>query len=449
MRPEIHFTPERNWMNDPVGLIRYQGYYHLFYQYFPYEKRWGTMHWGHAVSKDLVSWRHLPIALYPSRLEDCNGCFSGSAAQDGGKMYLYYTGVRYDKVSPDNIHESENGLFTSCQLGIASPDGFTFDSHEKKLLIPAFTDPKLGSRVHTRDPKVWKDSDGWHMVLGSQYERQGQSAGQLLFYESRDGWTWSFQNRCLLPGEVMVECPDLFRADGSWVLMASLMGRGTGEEPEHISYAGVTDFHPETGELHVHSDRLFPLDDGMDLYAAQTMKDEQGRNVMFAWVRMPKALEGEPWIGMYTLPRVVTVRNGRLRYAVHPYVKEKFTKACGPQVCSGDVVRLVAELEEGGRINIGGYEIRRNGRMLDTDRTRVFPKDAARWLRRTHTKLADGRCSLEIYVDHGILEIFVNEGERVITQVVYGMQGAICWEKVKGLCCWKIEDASADVLPEC
>ena len=134
MRPEIHFTPERNWMNDPVGLICYQGYYHLFYQYFPYEKRWGTMHWGHAISKDLVSWQHLPVALYPSRLEDCNGCFSGSAVQDGGKMYLYYTGVHYDKVNRENIHESENGLFTSCQQGITSLDGFTFDSHEKKLL---------------------------------------------------------------------------------------------------------------------------------------------------------------------------------------------------------------------------------------------------------------------------------------------------------------------------
>ena len=95
MRPEVHFTPLRNWMNDPVGLIYYQGNYHLFYQYFPYEKHWGTMHWGHAVSKDLVNWQHLPIALYPSKLEDCNGCFSGSAAEDGGKMYLFYTGVHY------------------------------------------------------------------------------------------------------------------------------------------------------------------------------------------------------------------------------------------------------------------------------------------------------------------------------------------------------------------
>lgn len=439
MRPEIHFTPVRNWMNDPVGLIYYEGNYHLFYQYFPYEKRWGTMHWGHAVSKDLICWQHLPIALYPSRLEDCNGCFSGSAAEDGGKMYLFYTGVRYDKMNRENIHESENGLFTSCQIGLVSQDGFTFDNHQKKLLIGAFTDPKLGSRVHTRDPKVWKDSNGWHMALGSQCEQQGKQVGQILFYQSMDGETWSFQNSCQMSGEVMVECPDLFQADGRWVLMASFMGRGTGEQPEHISYGGVVEFDPVSGELQADSSMLFPLDVGMDLYAAQSMKDEQGRNVMLAWVRMPQALDGEPWIGMYTLPRVVSVSNGRLNYTVHPLIRDRFTIACRPEQFVQEAVRIEAELEENGNIEIGGYQIKRKGMLLLTDRTKVFPKDAVRWLRKTQTQLTDERCLLEIYVDHGILEIFVNGGEVVITQVVYDRYHSFCCENARKLCCWKMK----------
>ncbi len=439
MRPEIHFTPVRNWMNDPVGLIYYEGNYHLFYQYFPYEKRWGTMHWGHAVSKDLVSWQHLPIALYPSRQEDCNGCFSGSAAEDGGKMYLFYTGVRYDKMNRENIHESENGLFTSCQIGLVSQDGFTFDNHQKKLLIGAFTDPKLGSRVHTRDPKVWKDSNGWHMALGSQCEQQGKQVGQILFYQSMDGETWSFQNSCQMSGEVMVECPDLFQADGRWVLMASFMGRGTGEQPEHISYGGVVEFDAASGELQADSSMLFPLDAGMDLYAAQSMKDEKGRNVMLAWVRMPQALDGEPWIGMYTLPRVVSVSNGRLNYAVHPLVRDRFTIACRPEQFVQEAVRIEAELEENGYIEIGGYQIQRKGMLLLTDRTKVFPIDAVRWLRKTQTQLTDERCLLDIYVDHGIIEIFVNGGEVVITQAVYEMNHSFCCEHASKLCCWKMQ----------
>lgn len=437
MRPEIHFTPIRNWMNDPVGLIYFQGNYHLFYQYFPYEKYWGTMHWGHAVSKDFIRWQHLPIALYPSRLEDCNGCFSGSAAEDGGKMYLFYTGVHYDKVKKDNIHVSENGLFTSCQIGMISSDGFSFDNNEKKLLIPALTDPELGSRVHTRDPKVWKDSEGWHMVLGSQSEQQGKLIGQILFYKSVNGITWTFQNCFRMPDVEMIECPDLFQADGSWVLLVSLMGRGMGEEPEHISYGAVVNFDAESGELQAESSTFLPLDAGMDLYAAQTMKDEQGQNVMLAWVRMPQPIDGEQWIGMYTLPRIVSVRDGRLWYAVHPLVKEQFSISCRPEYFVRGAVRMEAELEVNGRIEIGGYEIKRTGTMLYTDRTNVFPKDAERWLRKTQSRLSGGRCRLEIYVDHGIIEIFVNDGEMVITQVVYGMQGTFCCENVKSLCCWK------------
>ena len=94
MKPKLHFTPPQNWMNDPNGLIYFQGKYHLFYQHFPYTCQWGTMHWGHAVSNDLVHFEHLPIALYPSKYADRNGCFSGSAIAYHNQLYLYYTSIR-------------------------------------------------------------------------------------------------------------------------------------------------------------------------------------------------------------------------------------------------------------------------------------------------------------------------------------------------------------------
>ena len=95
-RQRLHLKAPDNWVNDPNGFIYYKGYYHLFYQYFPYGPRWGTMHWGHAVSRDLVTWEHRGIALYPTVREDRNGCFSGSAIEKDGKLYLVYTGVRYE-----------------------------------------------------------------------------------------------------------------------------------------------------------------------------------------------------------------------------------------------------------------------------------------------------------------------------------------------------------------
>ena len=91
MRPQLHFTAPYHWINDPNGLIYFQGHYHIFYQHFPYANKWGTMHWGHAITKDFIHYKHLPIALYPSKDFDRNGCFSGSAVEIDDKLYLYYT----------------------------------------------------------------------------------------------------------------------------------------------------------------------------------------------------------------------------------------------------------------------------------------------------------------------------------------------------------------------
>ena len=97
---KIYVKPENCWINDPNGFIYYKGEYHLFCQCFPYGPRWGRMHWYHMVSKDLVNWEKKGIALFPSKTDDRSGCFSGSAIEENGKMYLYYTGVNYLKENP-------------------------------------------------------------------------------------------------------------------------------------------------------------------------------------------------------------------------------------------------------------------------------------------------------------------------------------------------------------
>ena len=96
MKNRLHVKAPGNWVNDPNGMIYYKGQYHLFYQHFPYAPRWGTMHWGHAVSPDLIHWEHVGVALFPSLYEDQNGCFSGSAVEENGVMHLFYTGVHYN-----------------------------------------------------------------------------------------------------------------------------------------------------------------------------------------------------------------------------------------------------------------------------------------------------------------------------------------------------------------
>ena len=116
MKNRLHVKAPGNWVNDPNGMIYYKGQYHLFYQHFPYAPRWGTMHWGHAVSPDLIHWEHVGVALFPSLSEDQNGCFSGSAVEENGVMHLFYTGVHYNQVNPKDIHQCLDQDFTSAQL---------------------------------------------------------------------------------------------------------------------------------------------------------------------------------------------------------------------------------------------------------------------------------------------------------------------------------------------
>lgn len=171
------------------------------------------MHWGHAVSKDMVNWEHVGLALFPTKRGDQNGCFSGSAVEMDGKMYLTYTGVRYEEVDPENVHVSLDEKFESTQMMISSEDGFHFDNwNGKKVVLPPVTDETVGDRTHTRDPKVWRGKEKWYMVLGST---QKEEQGVLLFYESMDLQNWKLVNRKVKTPEYgwMWECPDYFETE--------------------------------------------------------------------------------------------------------------------------------------------------------------------------------------------------------------------------------------------
>ena len=114
------------------------------------------MHWGHAVSKDLVNWEEKGIALYPTKTDDRSGCFSGSAVKQDGTLYLYYTGVNYLEENPEDINQCRNDQFLAAQMMISSDNGMTFDNvKRKKTVIPPIAEEAIGSKTHTRDPKVW------------------------------------------------------------------------------------------------------------------------------------------------------------------------------------------------------------------------------------------------------------------------------------------------------
>lgn len=419
-----HLKAPGNWINDPNGFIYYQGKYHLFYQYFPYAPVWGTMHWGHAVSDDLVNWEHIGIALFPTKYGDMSGCFSGSAVENEGNMVLFYTGVHYYETDPENIHLSTHDHFDSCQMMISSKDGIHFDNFNgKQVVIPPLTDPKIGHKTHTRDPKVWKGKNGWYMVLGSQNE---EGRGKLLFYQSKDLKNWSFVNDVSKGAGWgwMWECPDYFEAEGGQVLIFSPMRfLKDGKWEENQSICMAVDFKEDGCEMTM-PDTYQYLDYGLDLYAPQSTVDENGNRVLTAWLRMPKAVEDDglpPWRGMFCLPRVVEVKNGHIYFRVHPNVKNQYVKPLSDVKEAGkEGYRIRLCLEDGGYVNVGGYQVSCRGNRICTDRTAVFcPGEGYRMIFET-PGVQEGN-QLDIYVDGHIVEVYVNDGEYVISNAVYGL----------------------------
>lgn len=423
-KQKLHLKAPDNWINDPNGFIYYKGKYHLFYQYFPYEPRWGTMHWGHAVSDDLLTWEHQGIALFPSKYADQNGCFSGSAVEADGRMHLFYTGVHFHETDPEDIHVCLNDRFESAQLAISSEDGFLFDNaNGKRIVIPVLEDPEIGDRTHTRDPKVWRGKDAWYMVLGSSTKER---KGKVLIYRSENLTDWEYKNSVTKESGFgwMWECPDYFEVENNKVLIFSPMG--ILEEKgayENQAVCSLVDFEEADCKMTIPDTYQF-LDYGLDLYAPQSTVDKDGNRVIIAWLRMPKPADAG-WIGMFCLPRVVEVCNGHIYFRPHPEVKRAYGKRINALTEADENNYCVrTDLEEGESLNIGGYKIFKKNGCIHTDRSKVFA-DCQDHLTKFQTpELKDG-CHLDIYVDANLIEVFVNDGEYVISNAVYGLEAEL------------------------
>jgi beta-fructofuranosidase len=289
-RPRFHFLPPAHWMNDPNGLIYWNGEYHLFYQHNPNGAFWGTMHWGHAVSRDLIHWTHLPIALAPTPGgADWDGCFSGCAVENDGVPTLVYTGV-----TPE------------VQCLATSPDGLrTWQKHPANPVIAA---PPEGLEVTGfRDPWVWRQDNEWQMLLGSGIKDVG---GAVLRYTSPDLVHWEYRGPICVGDAAKTgtvwECPNFFPLGDRHVLIVSPIPLR-----KSIYFVGTYadgQFTPETDGV---------LDDGGHFYAPQTFLDAEGNRMMFGWLwegRSDAAQRAAGWAGVQSLPRVLSLgEDGRLR----------------------------------------------------------------------------------------------------------------------------------------
>lgn len=298
LRPTYHFTPEQNWMNDPNGLCYIDGEYHLFFQHNPNADVWGDIHWGHAVSHDLIHWRRLPIALTPSVELGEKHCYSGSVAIDGGVARAFYTSVGEGARGPE-LGAQQWMAYSTDQLR-------TWHKYEHNPILPEQINGDL--RVtFWRDPFVWRDRDGaWYAVLGGTLDGAN---GCMLLYRSDDLFTWRFLSVITrLDADRLLECPNLIRIGDRYVMLYSPV--------REIRYrVGTLDadyaFHAETEGV---------LDGGSGrhgFYAPTTfMNLPDERRVVIGWMS-DKGREEQPeirgWSGAQSLPRVLTLDGARLR----------------------------------------------------------------------------------------------------------------------------------------
>ena len=311
-RPGFHLTPRTGWMNDPNGFSYYKGRYHLFYQYYPYESRWGSMHWGHAVSQDLLHWESLPCALAPDEAYDRDGCFSGSAVElPDGRQLLMYTGVLKERQGHGEYREVQ----TQC---LAAGDGLDYEKYEQNPVLDDTDIPEGSSRFDFRDPRIWRHTDGtYRCVVGS---RPADGSGQILLYASGDGFHWKFKSVLVSNHDrfgKMWECPDFFELDGKWVLLVSpqdMLPEGFEYHNGNGTLCLIGDYDEETGTFAETHDQS--IDYGIDFYAAQTVLAPDGRRIMIGWMQNWDACSmrspEDPWMGQMSLPRELSVRDGRL-----------------------------------------------------------------------------------------------------------------------------------------
>jgi beta-fructofuranosidase len=317
LRPQFHLLPAKNWMNDPNGPIFWKSAYHMFYQYNPGAAVWGDMHWAHAISEDMIHWRHLPIALAPTPgWDDADGCFTGSAVNDNGVVTILYTGVKSTSADRATLRDGHNNFReVQCLATSADPQLRTWTKWKQPVIQPP-NDPSLAG---FRDPFLWREKNNWILGVASGHFKKG---GCVLLCRSKDlrnweplhelasqPWTEKESVNAVDSGE-MWECPDFFPLGKKHVLLYCTAGKVVWESGE---------LDPK--ELKFHSQRRGILDHGA-YYAQKTQLDAHGNRILWGWIpekRPDSELIAAGWAGCMALPRVLTLSpDGELEMTIAP-----------------------------------------------------------------------------------------------------------------------------------
>lgn len=420
-RPGYHFTPPANWLNDPNGLIQWRGRYHLFYQYNPNAPVWGSIHWGHALSDDLVHWEDRPVALTPTPdSADEGGCWSGCAVVDNGAPTLIYTGARHD-----------HGIQRPCLATSADDDLITWAKHDANPVIP---ETPLGlDLIGFRDHTLWREGDYWMQGIGAGVRGVG---GTVLLYRSKDLCQWDYLHPLLIEDGTdhnglwlgtMWECPQFFALGAKHVLMFSAWEGGKGLYSVYmIGRYQDQHFYPETTHKLDFGDGYF--------YAPQMMVDEAGRTLLFGWVQEGRDIASQVaagWSGVMSLPRVVSLhKDGTLCIQPAPELQTlrgqhwHFTDLALEsgqtrllEEVTGDQLEIIAEFAITSD-SIVSLVVSEQTRIFYDAQTGQLGVETSQGIKAGALQVPAGQpLRLHTFIDHSVIEVFANDRACVTNRV--------------------------------
>ena len=439
-RPVYHPIAPHGWLNDPNGLIYFEGWYHVFYQWNPYGNNWGNMHWGHMRSQNLHDWEHLPVALAPEAFYERDGCFSGSALAINEEMVLFYTANIFEA----GKHPYNDGplAIQTQAIAVSQDGGVTFKKSQSNPVLKS--PPEGGTCIDFRDPKVFEKQDHYMMVLGSRQRNRGE----LVVYRTPDKGKldeWVYNGQLAMADEslgYMWECPDCIEIRGQEMFIVSPMGAKAYEDKNVSGYMSQGAFHR--------------MDQMPNFYAPQTFSGLKTPTLL-GWITMPQLdLEKHNWNGCLTLPRRLDVSDSGLltsepcvpQSAYGPVLFRAYEKNLQPESLielKGDVVHLQLTLS---RAQIGRLRVKLKsddagkhytGLVLDLKEKRIV-LDARPSGEMVRNKEVDRHCSysykdldydhdctdqidLGIYIDKSVIEIYALEGLCLMTTAVFSDPG--------------------------
>lgn len=423
-RLSYHLMPIVGWLNDPNGLCEFNGEYHVFYQYSPFDKNGGVKLWGHYSSKDFINWKYQGVDVFADQPYDCHGAYSGSTVVYDGKMNIFYTGnVKnigdYDYINSGREHNT---------VLLVSKDGKTFT--EKKLIMTNEDYPK-NMTCHVRDPKVWEENGKFYMVQGARCKGD---IGQVLLFESNDMVNWTVIN--ILKSKekfgYMWECPDLIKLKEKNILLISPQGiESDGIKYNNIYQSGyyVIDGDYKTSDYTLND--FEEIDRGFDFYAPQTFEDSKGRRILIGWMGLPdiKDLYSNPtteygWQHALTIPRELSIKGEKILQSPIKEIEALRKKCISKNLISSlysdayNTFDMVMEIDDCKALELTIKDCAKINYCEDEKLVKLSFIDGG-YGRDSRSVKINRLDNMRILCDTSSLEIFVNNGEEVFTTRFY------------------------------